>query len=182
MIDIDRLVSHQSHRQKWHAAFHWHKKRICFVVPPTSIHNIIGAVIRAWLQRLSIRASIRNAFARSLMTHIRPRQLQAILPPTLEAYRSWLSSKGSQFGITHEAHMLDDKHTYLLWLGERYSRKVVLFFHGEIDTVFFQLANTHERMIRRRLCDAVIDRAFGMDGLFQKESDRFRCGSQYMSS
>ncbi|KAI9927608.1 hypothetical protein AWENTII_006442 [Aspergillus wentii] len=111
--------------QKAHLLF-----TFCFVVPPISIHNIIGAVIRAWLQRLSIRASIRNAFARSLMTHIRPRQLQAILPPTLEAYRSWLSSKGSQFGITHEAHMLDDKHTHLLWLGERYSRKVVLFFHG----------------------------------------------------
>lgn len=109
--------------------------RVCVFVVPAGLLNIVTATIRAWLQRLSIRACIRNAVARALMTHVPADQIQAVLPSTIKTYRAWVASAGKSPLI----QILPDGTTRLLWLESRKGTKVLLFFHGIVFLSPFSL-------------------------------------------
>lgn len=87
--------------------------RVCTFVVPAGLLNIVTATIRAWLQRLSIRACVRNAVARALMTHIPADQIQTVLPSMIETYRAWVAPAEKSPLI----QILPDGTTRLLWLG-----------------------------------------------------------------
>lgn len=61
------------------------------------------------------------------MVNTHPRDLQTLLPSTIEAYNAWVTSHNA-------AHTVDvlaaDNSTRLLWIGSRMAKNVVLFFHG----------------------------------------------------
>lgn len=109
--------------------------RVCAFVVPAGLLNIVTATIRAWLQRLSIRACVRNAVARALMTHIPAVQIQTVLPSTVETYRAWVAPAEKSPLI----QILPDGTTRLLWLGSREGAKVLLFFHGMCPFLLFHL-------------------------------------------
>ncbi|KAJ5338486.1 hypothetical protein N7452_005214 [Penicillium brevicompactum] len=61
------------------------------------------------------------------MVNTHPRDLQSILPSTIETYNAWVSSHN----IAHTVDFLEaDDSTRLLWIGPRKAKYVVLFFHG----------------------------------------------------
>jgi hypothetical protein len=96
---------------------------------PSAAFRIPGAIIRAWLKGLPLGPSAWNSFAGALMTSTPPRDLQVLVPSTIDTYNTWVSSHGA-------AHAVDvlaaDNSTRLLWIGPRKAKKVVLFFHGMI--------------------------------------------------
>lgn len=140
--------------------------RIAFVVLPSGLFNIVQAAARAWWQRLPLGSSLWNGFARSLMSHISPHQLQAILPSTIETYRTWCTEAGHP----HVVDVLADGATRLFWLSKG-GEKVVLFFHGmyglyipgPCPVVWEGL--TRLMVSRRWLCDAAFPWTFGLDGV-----------------
>lgn len=103
---------------------------LAFVIPPVSVWNITRAAVRAWVQRLPVRAMMWNGFVRALMRHIPPRLMQTLMPPTEATYKAWISSTSQRFGLVHDTEILSDGSTKLHWLGRRDCKKVILFFHG----------------------------------------------------
>ncbi|KAL2853404.1 Alpha/Beta hydrolase protein [Aspergillus pseudoustus] len=108
-----------------------------FSTVPTSLVRIPSAIIRAWLKNLPLGPSIWNGFAGALMATAPPRQLQAILPSTIETYKAWAASQRDCAGVEEivvEAAGGDDDGDdliRLLWIGpRRRGGKVLLFFHG----------------------------------------------------
>lgn len=101
---------------------------LLFVLPRAAC-RIPGAIIRAWQRKLPLGPSIWNGFAGALMANTPPRQLQAILPSTIETYSAWVSSHGANCAVDV---LPADNSTRLLWMGPRKAKKVVLFFHGMI--------------------------------------------------
>ncbi|KAL3455132.1 Alpha/Beta hydrolase protein [Aspergillus heterothallicus] len=100
---------------------------------PTLLVRIPSAIIRAWLKSLPLGPSIWNAFTGALMATTPPRQLQAILPSTVDTYRSWALSHGDCSGVEEVSVAVtdDDDHVLrLLWIGPRRDGNVLLFFHG----------------------------------------------------
>jgi hypothetical protein len=67
-----------------------------------------------------------NGFAGALMAHTPPNQHQAILPSTIDVYNSWVASHGASRSV--DVLAADDS-IHLLWIGQRESKKVILFFH-----------------------------------------------------
>jgi hypothetical protein len=96
-----------------------------FQILPNAAFRISGAFVRAWLKGLPLGPSMWNGFAGALMIHTRPRDLQSILPSTIETYNTWTSSHNT-------AHTVDvlaaDNSTRLLWIGPKKAKNVVLFF------------------------------------------------------
>ncbi|GAD98387.1 hypothetical protein AOR_1_832114 [Paecilomyces variotii No. 5] len=82
---------------------------IIFVLP-IAAWNIPKTVLRAWLQRLPVGLSAKNAF--------------------LHTYRQWAIS----VGFRPEIETLSDNATRLMWLGSPKSEKVILFFHGKLSS------------------------------------------------
>lgn len=94
---------------------------------PSAVFRISGAFVRAWLKGLPLGSSIWNGFTGALMANTHPRDLQTLLPSTVEIYNAWVSSHKA-------AHNVDvlagDNSTRLLWIGPKKAKNVVLFFHG----------------------------------------------------
>jgi len=116
-----------------------------FSTVPTSLARVPSAIIRAWLKNLPRGPSIWNGFAGALMATASPRQLQAILPSTIETYKAWAASrrecaKNGVEEIVVEAAGGDgegDDLIRLLWVGpRRKGGKVLLFFHGMYATLW----------------------------------------------
>lgn len=105
-------------------------------VLPSALRNTVAAAIRALVQRLPIGASIWNGFARSLMTNLSPHQIQALLPSTIDTYRSWMTSAGKSPLV----QVLSDGSTRLLW-QKASGTKVLLFFHGASIARFTRLSD-----------------------------------------
>lgn len=107
------------------------KARILFnfiiLVLPIAACNTLKAVLRAWLQRLPIGLAVKNAFGRAAMGHTPTRDIQAILPSTIDTYRQWAAS----VGFRPEIETLSDNATRLMWIGSTKSDKVILFLHGK---------------------------------------------------
>ncbi|KAL4959075.1 Alpha/Beta hydrolase protein [Aspergillus stella-maris] len=98
-----------------------------FCVLPHATCWIPAAICRALYKKLPLAPSIWNGFAGALMANTPPAQLQAILPPTIDVYDEWVSSRG----IYPAVDVLEaDNATCLLWIGPRAASKVILFFHG----------------------------------------------------
>lgn len=112
----------------------WAKARLLLVIAtyvvPSTVIRVPGVVLRAWLKRVSIIASIRHVFIRTLAPKIAPYEIQASLPPTRTTYNSWMKKKG-YIPFVEE---LDDGVSRALWLGPKTRNKVVLFLHGKAYT------------------------------------------------
>ncbi|KAJ5675493.1 hypothetical protein N7462_008390 [Penicillium macrosclerotiorum] len=61
------------------------------------------------------------------MVNTHPRDLQSILPSTIETYNTWVSSHNTAHTVDNLAA---DNSTRLLWIGPKKAKNVVLFFHG----------------------------------------------------
>lgn len=61
------------------------------------------------------------------MFNTQPKDLQTILPSTIETYKAWVSSHNAAYTVDVLAA---DNSTRLLWIGPRKAKNVVLFFHG----------------------------------------------------
>lgn len=109
----------------------WAKARLLLVIAtyvvPSTVIRVPGVVLRAWLKRVSITASIRHVFIRTLAPKAAPHEIQAILPPTRATYNSWMKEKGYSPFVEE----LDDGVSSALWLGPKTGTKVILFLHGE---------------------------------------------------
>lgn len=100
---------------------------IATYVVPSTVVRVPGVVLRAWLKRVSITASIRHVFTRTLAPKVAPHEIQAVLPPTRTTYSSWMKQKGYSLFVEE----LDDGVSSALWLGPKTGTKVVLFLHGK---------------------------------------------------
>lgn len=109
----------------------WAKARLLLVIAtyvlPSTVIRVPGIVLRAWLKRVYITASIQHVFTRTLAPKIAPHEIQTILPPTQTTYSSWMKKKGYSSFV----EKLDDGVSSALWLGPKNGTKVVLFLHGE---------------------------------------------------
>jgi hypothetical protein len=102
---------------------------LVFYVLPIAGFRILGAIVRAWMKKLPLGPSIWNAFTGTLMANIPPKQLQAILPSTIDVYNAWALSQGNKFKVDILAA---DGSTRLLWIGSEKGNKVILFLHGTL--------------------------------------------------
>lgn len=112
-----------------------------FLTLPNAAFRISGAFVRAWLKGLPLGSSIWNGFAGAVMVNTHPRDLQSILPSTIETYNAWVSSHN----IAHTVDFLEaDNSTRLLWIGPRKAKNVVLFFHGMRRNNHSRILLTHQ--------------------------------------
>ncbi|KAL4801252.1 Alpha/Beta hydrolase protein [Aspergillus unguis] len=94
---------------------------------PNAVIRSSGAFFRAWLKGLPVGPSMLNGLIGSLMDNTHPRDIQAVLPPSVEAYNAWVVSHNTPPTVDVLAA---DKSTHLLWIGPSKAKNVVLFFHG----------------------------------------------------
>lgn len=79
------------------------------------------------MKGLPLGPSIWNGFAGAVIADTAPRDLQSLLPSTIETYNKWVASHNA----THTVDILAaDNSTRLLWIGSRKAQSVILFFHG----------------------------------------------------
>lgn len=111
---------------------------------PNAAFRISGAIVRAWLKGLPLGSSIWNGFAGALMVNTHPRDLQSILPSTIETYSAWVLSHN----IAHAVDVLAaDDSTHVLWIGPRKAKNVVLFFHGMRRNNHSRILLTHQAAV-----------------------------------
>lgn len=89
---------------------------LAFYVLPIAGFRIIGAIVRAWMKTLPLGPSIWNGFAGALMANTPPKQLQAILPSTIDVYNAWTLSHKNNSKVDLLAA---DGSTRLLWIGAK---------------------------------------------------------------
>lgn len=106
--------------------------KVLIVVLPIAVWNIIRMLPRVWIQKYALKTALANSLIRAAMTHLPARQFQALLPPTLDCYRSWIQRVGTKKGYEERVQSTDNNNANILWLtkGSKHD-KVVLFFHGE---------------------------------------------------
>jgi hypothetical protein len=102
---------------------------LLFYVIPHAALRMPSAIIRAWSKKLPLGPAIWNGFVGALMVNTPPKQLQAILPSTIDTYNAWVASRETVRAVDV---LSADKFTRLLWIGPRRADKVILFFHGII--------------------------------------------------
>lgn len=135
---------------------------LVFYVLPIAGFRIIGAIVRGWMKRLPLGLCIWNGFSGALMANTPPKQFQAILPSTIEAYNTWALSHGNKSKVDVLAA---DGSTRLLWIGPKQGNKVVLFLHGKLpEALFASGPGITKFIIRWRLCDATFQSASRLDG------------------
>ncbi|KAL2835450.1 hypothetical protein BJY01DRAFT_238827 [Aspergillus pseudoustus] len=67
--------------------------KFLFCVLPHATCRIPAAICHALCKKLPLAPSSWNGFTGALMANTHPAQLQAILPPTIDAYDAWVSSR-----------------------------------------------------------------------------------------
>lgn len=109
--------------------------------PVQLVLNIIRTLITCFSRDLPLRPYIVCAAIRMFLYTFSPRQIQFLIPPTIDTYKRWIRSTRSRARrqgdtelmeqLKEDIEVLPDGASHILWIGDRHkATKFVYFFHG----------------------------------------------------
>ncbi|OLN83422.1 Steryl acetyl hydrolase 1 [Colletotrichum chlorophyti] len=110
--------------------------RLIFRAPVQLLWNLVCGLPFAIARGMSLRLFAYCVFYRFALGCLHPRELQYLVSPSTETYRTWLAKKRSAHPeladkLKEDIEMLPANDGSIMWLGNRQkATKFVLFFHG----------------------------------------------------